>query len=183
VSFKNIWIGDSGASCHCCNNEEGLFDQAGISEMITVGNGSTMKTENFVKLRNCVLQCYGRKFEITVENVKFVPGLLINLFRINKAQIKGFMIGNEGLMIKLTKGGTTLVFDQRLITKEGFMSGIKMVPDLNQVANIVVETKILIKTMSVEINNLHKIIGQNVEKLCSMLRGQSQFMIYFRLFL
>jgi hypothetical protein len=26
-SFKNIWIGDSGVSCHYCNSDEGLFDQ------------------------------------------------------------------------------------------------------------------------------------------------------------
>jgi hypothetical protein len=48
---------------------------------------------------------------------------------------------------------------QHLNTKRGFVSGIKMVPFLNQVANTVVETKSMIKTMSVEINKLHKIVG------------------------
>jgi hypothetical protein len=46
-----------------------------------------------------------------------------------------------------------------LNTKGGFVSGIKIVPVLNQVANTVVEIKKMIKTMSVEINKLHKILG------------------------
>jgi RNase P subunit RPR2 len=75
ASFKNIWIGDSEASCHYCNSDEGLFDQATISRMIAVGSGSTMKAEKGVKLRSSVLQCNGRKFEIILENVKFVPEL------------------------------------------------------------------------------------------------------------
>jgi hypothetical protein len=66
------------------------------------------------------------------------------------------MIGDEGMLIKLTKGENTLVFNQRLKTKEGFVYGIKMVPVLNQVAITVVETKGMIKTMSFEINKLHK---------------------------
>jgi hypothetical protein len=122
-SFKNIWIAYDGASCHYCNSDEGLFDQKTISETITVGNGSTMMAEKVGKLRSCVLQCGGRKLEITLENVKFVPELWINLFSINKALTNGFMIGNDGVLIKLTKGETKLVFDQRLNTKGDFVSG------------------------------------------------------------
>jgi hypothetical protein len=51
------------------------------------------------------------------------------------------MIGNEGMMIKLTKGETKLVLNQRLNIKGGFLSGIKMIPVLNQVVNTVVEKK------------------------------------------
>jgi hypothetical protein len=52
----------------------------------------------------------------------------------------GFMIGNEGVLIKLTKGETKLVFDQCLNTERGFLSGIKMVAILNQAANTVVRS-------------------------------------------
>jgi hypothetical protein len=46
-SFNKIYIGGSGASFHYCNSDEGLFDQATISEMIRVGNESIMKFEKF----------------------------------------------------------------------------------------------------------------------------------------
>jgi hypothetical protein len=48
----------------------------------------------------------------------------------NKALKNWIMIGNEVVLIKLTKGETKLVFNQRLNIKGGFLSGIKMVPAL-----------------------------------------------------
>jgi hypothetical protein len=78
---------------------------------------------------------------------------------INESLMNGLMIGNEGVLIKLTKRETTLVFNQSLNTKGGFVSGIKVVPVLNQVSNTIVETKKMIKVMSFEINKLHNILG------------------------
>jgi hypothetical protein len=42
---NDIWIGDSSASCHYCNNDAALYDYAMISEEKTVGNGNTVKQE------------------------------------------------------------------------------------------------------------------------------------------
>jgi hypothetical protein len=75
-----------------------------------------------------------------------------------------FMIGNEGVLIKLTKGETNLVFDQSLNTKKDFVSGIKMISFLNKVPfDTVFETKSMIKIMSVEINKIHKILRHGGE--------------------
>jgi hypothetical protein len=82
------------------------------------------------KLKSCVLQCDERKFETILENIEFLSDLWINLFSVYKALINGIMIGNEGLFIKLTKGETTPVFDQRLNTNGAFVPDIKMVPVL-----------------------------------------------------
>jgi hypothetical protein len=54
---------------------------------------------------------------------------------------------------------TKLVFHHCLNTKGGFVSGVKMVPVLNQVNNTAVGSNSMIKTMSVEINKLQKIPG------------------------
>jgi hypothetical protein len=43
---NDIWIGDSGASCHYCNNDAALYDYPMISEDITVGNGNVMTATN-----------------------------------------------------------------------------------------------------------------------------------------
>jgi hypothetical protein len=50
----------------------------------------------------------------------------------------------------MTKGETKFVINQSLNTKRGFVFGINMVPVLNQVDNNTVETKKMIKNMSVE---------------------------------
>jgi hypothetical protein len=39
---NDIWIGDSGASCHYCNNDAVLYDYTTICEDITVGNGNVI---------------------------------------------------------------------------------------------------------------------------------------------
>jgi flagellar biosynthesis GTPase FlhF len=66
-------------------------------------------------------------------------------------------------IVKLKKGENKLVLGQRLITKGGFVSSINMVPDLNQMANNIVESKSMIKNISVEIKKLHKILGNRGE--------------------
>jgi hypothetical protein len=39
---NDVWIGDSGASCHYCNDEDALYDYRVISEEMTVRNGNVM---------------------------------------------------------------------------------------------------------------------------------------------
>jgi hypothetical protein len=42
-----IWIGDSSASFHYCNDDEVLYKYKTISEEITVGNGNVMIAKNW----------------------------------------------------------------------------------------------------------------------------------------
>jgi hypothetical protein len=78
-------------------------------------------------------------------------------FRINKDLMNEFLIENEGVLIKLIEGETKIMFDQHLNIKGGFVFGITMVSVSNQMANVVTESKSMIKTMSVEINKLQKV--------------------------
>lgn len=95
----NIWIGDSGASCHYYNSDEGLFNTKVVSEKITVANGKNMEGIKIGKLGCDVKQRDGKSFQITPQEVKFVPELWINLFSINKALKNGFQIGSDGIII------------------------------------------------------------------------------------
>jgi hypothetical protein len=114
-------------------------------QFLTVGNGITRKDDKVRIQRSCFLEREREKFEITLENVKFV------------ALMNGFMIENEGVLIKFTKVESKLEFYKRLNIKGVFVSGIRLVPVLNQVANTVFWSRSMTKTMSVEINKLHKI--------------------------
>jgi hypothetical protein len=99
---SNIWIGDSGTSCHYCNSEEGLHDYTTILEERTVGNGNKMLAKKVGSLRCMVQQKNGEKF---------IRELWVNLFSISKTIKHGFNIGNEDVVMKLMKGNTTLYFD------------------------------------------------------------------------
>jgi hypothetical protein len=54
---KEIWMGDSGASSHYCNDDKGLFDYKIISEELTLGNGDAMIAE---RLENYKMLCGAR---------------------------------------------------------------------------------------------------------------------------
>jgi hypothetical protein len=41
---SDIWILDSGASCHYYQSAEGLTDVKEIDELIKIGNGNSMKS-------------------------------------------------------------------------------------------------------------------------------------------
>jgi len=151
-----IWIGDSGASCHFCNPDDGLYDCTEIFEEITVGNGSVMIAKKIGKLQCGVLQKNGEWLIVTLENVKFVPELWINLFSIGKALKNGFNISNNDEILSLTKGKVTLTFDNAVRTKDGSVPAIRLMPIGNDVGLAVGESG---RNESIDINNLHKILG------------------------
>jgi hypothetical protein len=96
-----------------------------ICEDITVGNGNVMTATKMGKLRCEILHKNGESLVVTLEDVKFVPDLWINLISIGKALKNGFNLDNEGATIKLMKGKTVILFDRCLISKNDFIPAIK----------------------------------------------------------
>jgi hypothetical protein len=101
-NFANdLWILDSGASCHYCQSAEGLTDVKEINELIKIGNGDSMKATKIGNLKCEVSQINGEKFTVTLNDVKYVPSLCVNLFSLNKALKKGFKVSNDGVVVSL----------------------------------------------------------------------------------
>jgi hypothetical protein len=66
---------------------------------------------------NCeVTQLDGRKFIVTLKNVKYVPEICSNLFSLNKALKNGFKLSNNDVIVSLTKKHVTLTFDHVIQT-------------------------------------------------------------------
>jgi hypothetical protein len=85
-NFSNdLWILDSGASCRYCRSVEGLKDVKEINESIKIGNGDLMKATKIGNSKCEVTQINGEKFTVTMNDVKYVPSLCVNLFCLNKA--------------------------------------------------------------------------------------------------
>jgi gag-polypeptide of LTR copia-type len=167
---SKIWIGDSGSSCHYCNSEEGLYNYTTISEEITVGNSNKMLAKKVGSLRCMVQQKNGEKFVVVLKCVKFVPELWENLFSIGKALKNGFNLGNEDAVMKLVKENITVYFDRILNTKNGFVSGTKLLPILgNNIATTAVKASKVKPKMN--INNLHKIVG-HCDKVATRMTGK-----------
>ena len=133
---SNIYIGDSGASCHMVNSDEGMFDCTDIDEYITVGNGGKVRATKIGKKKLTLKQKDGTTTSILMKNVKLVPDLApYNLFSITWALNNGFQLGNKGKIITLKKGDFTMSFDQEIHTKSGYLVGVEMVPRDTTLAN------------------------------------------------
>jgi gag-polypeptide of LTR copia-type len=125
---KNLWLGDSGASCHMTCNLAGMFDCVDIKSPVKIGNGKTLMATKLGKMRMLVLQTDGSSKEIILADCKYVEGLCVNLFSITKSLQNGWRISNDNLKISLSKQGHSVVFDQVIETETGVLVGVEMVP-------------------------------------------------------
>ena len=107
---ENLFIGDTGASCHMTHSDAGMFDCEEINETVTIGNGHEIKATKIGKKRIKIIQENGKEIIGLLENVKYVPKLApYNLFSITtaikemKRVIKYVLtIKNQTLKVELT---------------------------------------------------------------------------------
>jgi hypothetical protein len=132
VMSANTWLGDSAASCHLCNDDDGMFDWKHINLPVKIGNGKALMATKIDKLKRTIIQKDGKTVDVILTEVKYVPDLWINLFSIGKALKNGFNIGNKGIMIYLTEGVKKILFDKIMTTNKGFVMGVDMHPSTSQ---------------------------------------------------
>jgi hypothetical protein len=125
-----MWILDSGVSCHYCRSVEGLTDVKEIDESIKIGNGDSMKAIKIRNLKCKVTQIDGEKITVTLNDVKYVPNLCVNLFSLNKALNKGFKISSDGVVVSLNYTHVKLTFDRVIHAMDGCVTGLLMKPIL-----------------------------------------------------
>jgi hypothetical protein len=91
---------------------DGMFNILDIDEKVTVGNGEKMVATKVGSLRRRVIQVDGSTLDIVINDVKFLPELCADLFRVNKALKNGFKLSNQNENISLTKGSASITFDR-----------------------------------------------------------------------
>jgi hypothetical protein len=80
------------------------------------------------KKRVEVIQKSGTSGTFVLTEVKYVPGIFVNLFSIGKALKNGFKISSKGCIISLRKGDSVISFDRMLPTERGFVSDVVLKP-------------------------------------------------------
>jgi hypothetical protein len=158
-NFANdLWILDSGASCHYCQSVEGLTDVEEINESIKIGNGDLMKATKIGNLKCEVTQINGDKFTLTLNNIKYVPSLCVNLFSLNKVLKKGFNVRNDCVIVSLNFKDVKLTFDRVINATDGCVTGVSMKPMISNNINRFANTSISNEKIY-DINHLHKLFG------------------------
>jgi hypothetical protein len=85
-----------------------------------------MKSTKIGNLICEVTQVNGEKLTITLNDVKYVPNLYLNLFSFNKALKKDFKVSNNGLVISLTYKHVKLTFDHVIHATDGIVNRVLM---------------------------------------------------------
>ena len=89
------------------------------------------------------------------QQVKLVPELKAsNLFLITQALDKGFQLSSEGKVMVLKKGRMQVRFDHIIMTKSGWIAGVKIIPKDNS------ETRKLPRIKpgpTINVNGLHNV--------------------------
>jgi hypothetical protein len=122
ILTDDIWICDSGACGHYCKSDKGLFDVKDINVKINVGNCESMKAIKVGSLKCHVIQLKGSSVDVTLKEVKYVPGLWVNSFSISRELKNGFSLSNKGLMISLKKESVSVRSDRVIKTVNGSIS-------------------------------------------------------------
>ena len=92
----NIFIADSGVSCHMTSSLKGITDVVDINETITVGNGQAIKATKMGTMIGTVRTSDGMMRKVSLFECKYVPKLApFNLFSITHALNRGFELGND----------------------------------------------------------------------------------------
>jgi hypothetical protein len=98
----NTFIADSGAICHMRVSIVRIFNLKPHVTDIMVGNNETMSSfskGNYIVL---VLQKDGSSFEVILQDVLYIPTLMVNLSSLNKAISKKVVqLSNKGQIITL----------------------------------------------------------------------------------
>jgi hypothetical protein len=97
---------------------------------------------------------------VTLKNVKYVPEICSNLFRLNKALKNGLKVTNDEVIVSLTKKHVALTFDQVIKTLDGgCVTGVMMQPILSERAYGGCAHTTIEKEKSFNVNHLHRIFG------------------------
>jgi hypothetical protein len=83
-----------------------------------------MKSTKIRNLKFEVTQVNGEKLTITLNDVKYVPNLCVNLFSLNKALKKGFKVRNDGVVISLNYKHVKLTFDRDIHATDYCVTGV-----------------------------------------------------------
>jgi hypothetical protein len=157
---KTLWVCDSGASTHMGPSDNGMRNAVDSTATIKIGSGKVLEAIKTGDKHCFIKQPNSEPIEVVLEGYQQVPGLWVNLFSLTSAIKNGWSIGNQGKMITVKKGSTTIVFDKILNTGSGYLCGVEMEP-VHEEAHPMMQVG-----HSIDINKFHSIFNHASPSTC-----------------
>jgi len=135
----DIWIGDTGATCHLVKSAKGLYDVEAIKDCIIMGDCREVAVTQRGNLDLMVHQKDGKQHAKSMRQIKVLPGAQHNVLSIPMLLSSGWKCQGQytdkaGLHVAFTKKGQhPLIFDRLIRSGQSFLLGVKMKRLFNQV--------------------------------------------------
>ena len=185
ISGKDFWIGDTGATTHLTNCDEGMVNTRvpTKSENIVMGNGTSASVNKIGDLLGTACNKDGDEIQkLKLHEVTHSKGAKFNLFSISAMIKKGWNLVGDKDKLELKKNGKRIVFDIKINTPKGVLFCIHIKRNRNEEAANV-EADEVKKAQSyiekaldggkVDINKAHELLGhmgeENTRKVCKHL--------------
>jgi hypothetical protein len=112
---NNTFIDESGATCHMRGSLEGMFDMKPYVTDIMVGNNETIASVSKGQYKGIVLQKVGTTVDIVLQDVLYIPKMMVNLLYLTKAsENAGVALSSKGQILSLTIGTSEIYFNKVL---------------------------------------------------------------------
>jgi hypothetical protein len=111
---QNLWVGDTGATCHMVCDDSKLFDFESVNDEVVVGDRRPLRVAKIGKLKVHFANSSGESSEFIMDKVKFVPSLRMNLFSLVVGIKKGWKLESDGDRLILSKENYQILFNKRI---------------------------------------------------------------------
>ena len=168
---KNIFIGDSAATCHMTSNKMGVYHLIPINGSVRIGNGQSISCIHKGKLD---VICKHKDGSMGKEpwDVKIVPQLNHDLFSFAKSMKVGWQMNGRwkegGLIIELFKTTrASMKFDRMIPSGSSWLMGVKVKRVMDHAHSAIEPGK------RISMSKFHQITGHTGEHL---LRPTAKYM-------
>ena len=124
----NLWVGDTGATCHMGPSLKGCTDIVRVSESVTVGDNGAVQIKARATFHGKIVKKDGTTQHIKLKNYGWAPKLGRPLYSIPYTMLKGFVLSGKNKNIWLSKGTTRVEFDHILNTGSSHLNCIEIIP-------------------------------------------------------
>ena len=185
ITGKEFWIGNTGATTHLTNCDEGMVNtrMPARRENLVMGNGTSASANAIGDLLGTACDKDGNKLQkIKLQEVTYAKNAKFNLFSVSAMIKKGWKLEGDKNELKLMKDGRKVVFDIKINTPKGVLFCMNIKHNRNEeAANLNADEEAKAKTYidkaldvkKVDINKAHEILGhmgkENTRNICKYL--------------